>query len=223
MVRSIPRFLTCSMAVALLVGCADQLHRSSTEHAEATQVDEASALEIAPRGEPQTVYREQDATTAPNALRTGVVEADGHAHELPTIEVLRTARYQLVSTRAPLGQRQLLEQYVNVRVPSDVSTTVGDGIEYALRNTGYSLCHPNANPQRWLFSRPLPAIHYRLGPMPLREALQVLAGDAWELDVDPVRREVCFEQRGIRAAGTLGVAHSLVGTPGINTAEAGDE
>ncbi|RCV86901.1 PilL N-terminal domain-containing protein [Billgrantia montanilacus] len=223
MMRSIPRFLTCGMAVALLVGCVDQLHRSSTERAEATQVDEASALEIAPRGESQTVTGEHDVTTSPNALRTGVVETDGYAQELPAIEVLRTARYQLVATQAPLGQRQLLEQYVDVRVPQGVSTTVGDGIEYALRNTGYSLCHPEANHQRWLFSRPLPEIHYRLGPMPLREALQVLAGDAWELDVDPVRREVCYGQRDIRTAGTPGMAHPVVGTPVPDTAEAGDE
>ena len=41
---------------------------------------------------------------------------------------------------------------------------------------------------------PLPDAHRRLGPMPLRLALQTLAGPAWRLLEDPVYRLVAFER-----------------------------
>ncbi|PUB42728.1 conjugative transfer region protein (TIGR03748 family), partial [Pseudomonas sp. GV047] len=56
---------------------------------------------------------------------------------------------------------------------------------------------------RVLFTRPLPAAHYRLGPIPLRNALQVLAGPAWQLTTDEVSRSVCFEQQKTEAGVAL--------------------
>lgn len=201
MIPSLPRLLTCSVALALLAGCAhQQLDQSG---AETRTVDAATPLEISPLAESQAVTRERRVVTGPNPPRRGIVDPDVYDNDLIPVEVLRTGRYQLVTTRAPLGQRHLLEQVVNVRVPPSVLTTVGDGIRYTLQHTGFSLCEPTHVHQRWLFSRPLPATHYRLGPMPLREALQVLAGDAWELEADPVRRQVCYEQRDIRTVETV--------------------
>src|SRR5690554_2858497 len=81
-----------------------------------------------------------------------------------------------------------------------MTTTVEDALHHTLRHTGYSLCPAPGPAQRTLYRKPLPAAHYRLGPMPLREALQVLGGDAWELEVDPVAREVCYQVRDIRYA-----------------------
>jgi type IV pili sensor histidine kinase/response regulator len=46
-----------------------------------------------------------------------------------------------------------------------------------------------------LYALPLQAAHYRLGPLPLRDALQVLAGQTWKIQVDERSREVCFELR----------------------------
>lgn len=190
-----PFRLSCVVAsgltALLLVGC---VHQPVTPSVEAQDVDAASALVITPL--------ERRVVTGPNPPQRGIVSADVYDQDLLPVEVLRTGRYQLVSTRAPLGQRHLLEQTVDVRIPPSVSTTVGDGIRYTLQHTGYALCTPERDHQRWLFSRPLPAAHYRLGPMPLREALQVLAGDAWELEEDPVRRQVCYEQRDIRTVQT---------------------
>jgi type IV pili sensor histidine kinase/response regulator len=117
---------------------------------------------------------------------------------LPSVEVIRTGRYQLVATQASLGQRYLLEQTLDVRIPASMITTVEDALHHTLRHTGYSLCPAPGPAQRTLYRKPLPAAHYRLGPMPLREALQVLGGDAWELEVDPVAREVCYQVRDIR-------------------------
>jgi type IV pili sensor histidine kinase/response regulator len=48
---------------------------------------------------------------------------------------------------------------------------------------------------------PLPAAHYRLGPVLLRDALLTLAGPVWDLQVDDGERKVCFI-RSLREAHT---------------------
>jgi type IV pili sensor histidine kinase/response regulator len=63
-----------------------------------------------------------------------------------------------------------------------------------LQRSGYSLC-PISATVKVLFSRPLPAAHYQLGPLALDTALEVLAGPAWQLVADDVGRSVCFRQR----------------------------
>jgi len=75
-------------------------------------------------------------------------------------------------------------------------------LQYVLQRSGYSLC-PDAAAVKVLFTRPLPAAHYRLGPIPLRRALQVLAGPAWQLKTDEVGRSVCFEQQKTEAGVVL--------------------
>ncbi|TCV62202.1 PilL N-terminal domain-containing protein [Pseudomonas fluorescens] len=105
---------------------------------------------------------------------------------------LRYGRYTLVSTAPTTEQRDLLAQIIDINIPSNLSPSVQDALHYVLLRSGYSLCL-DAAPVKVLFSRPLPAAHYRLGPIPLRSALQVLAGSAWQLTVDDINRSVCFE------------------------------
>lgn len=114
------------------------------------------------------------------------------------VEVIRGGRYALVTANATLQQRHLLEQIVNVSIPASINPTVEDGLRYILQHTGYSLCAPQGDPQQLLYSRSLPAAHFRLGPMPLREALQVLAGSAFEVQADPIARVVCYQVRDQR-------------------------
>lgn len=105
---------------------------------------------------------------------------------------LRYGRYTLVSTDPTTEQRDLLAQIVDVSIPSHLNSSVQEAMHYVLLRSGYSLC-PAAEPVKILFTRPLPAAHYRLGPISLRSALQVLAGPAWQLTIDEVSRSVCFE------------------------------
>ena len=105
---------------------------------------------------------------------------------------LRYGRYTLVSTAPTTEQQDLLAQIIDVSIPSSLSPSVQDALHYVLLRSGYSLC-PDTSSITVLFSRPLPAAHYRLGPIPLRNALQVLAGPAWQLTVNDVNRSVCFE------------------------------
>jgi conjugative transfer region protein (TIGR03748 family) len=71
---------------------------------------------------------------------------------------------------------------------------VQDALQYILQRSGYSLCPVSAS-VKVLSTRPLPAVHYRLGPISLRRALQVLAGPVWQLTTDEVSRSVWFEQQ----------------------------
>lgn len=111
-----------------------------------------------------------------------------------TPEVVRYDRYLLVSTDPQAVQRDPLSQIIDVRIPSSVQPTVADAMRYALKQSGYSLCQTGpANGV--LYRQPLPAVQFQLGPMRLRTALQVLAGPAWELEVDDVQRVVCHSLR----------------------------
>ena len=115
---------------------------------------------------------------------------------------LRYGRYTLVSTEPTTEQRDLLAQIIDVSIPSSLNPSVQDALHYVLQRSGYALCPVTAS-VRVLFTRPLPAAHYRLGPISLRRALQVLAGPAWQLTTDEVSRSVCFEQQKTEAGVAL--------------------
>ncbi|WP_455883745.1 PFGI-1 class ICE element type IV pilus protein PilL2 [Pseudomonas putida] len=115
---------------------------------------------------------------------------------------LRYGRYTLVNTEPTTEQRDLLAQIIDVSIPSSLNPSVQDALQYVLQRSGYSLCPVTAS-MKVLFTRPLPAAHYRLGPIPLRRALHVLAGPAWQLTTDDVSRSVCFEQQKTEAGVAL--------------------
>ncbi|PWK09904.1 TcpQ domain-containing protein [Pantoea ananatis] len=110
-------------------------------------------------------------------------------------EVVRYDRYTLVSTRPADAQLDPLNQVVDITMPAQLVSTVGEGFRYLLLESGYSLCSATSAAFSELLSRPLPAVQRTIGPLKLSEALQVVAGPAWRLRVDEVNREVCFELR----------------------------
>ena len=103
-------------------------------------------------------------------------------------------RILLVSTDPQAAQRDPLSQIIDIRIPSSLHPTVADALRYALRPSGYSLC-ATGSANGVLYRQALPAVQYQLGPMRLRTALQVLAGPAWQLEVDDVQRVVCHSLR----------------------------
>ncbi|MFP1742899.1 pilus assembly protein PilL [Lonsdalea quercina] len=109
-------------------------------------------------------------------------------------EVVRYDRYLLVSTDPASVQRDPLSQIIDIRIPASVKPTVADALRYVLRQSGYSLC-ATGPANGVLYRQALPAVQYQLGPMRLRTALQVLAGPAWQLEVDDVQRVVCHSLR----------------------------
>lgn len=111
-----------------------------------------------------------------------------------TQAAIRADRYTFLSLRPAVEQKDLLSQVMDIRIPDNISPTVQDAMTYALRRSGYQLCSGKGDVAK-LFTHPLPASHFRLGPIPLRDALQLLAGPAWSLEVDELNRSVCFSTR----------------------------
>lgn len=109
-----------------------------------------------------------------------------------SIPVIRYGRYRLVEVVATTEQRALLSQIVDINIPLNTKnrTTVSQGIKYLLLNSGYSLCSSEAI--ETLSRLELPLAHYHLGPIRLKEALDVLVGNTWQMDVDDRERTVCF-------------------------------
>ncbi|HEE4993076.1 TPA: PilL N-terminal domain-containing protein [Klebsiella pneumoniae] len=106
------------------------------------------------------------------------------------VPVVRYGRYTLVELAPASAQQDLLLQVVDVAIPDTRTATVGDALRHVLLRSGYQLC--SVGEITAFNSLPLPASHYRLGPMLLRDALLTLAGPAWDLKVDDGARRVCF-------------------------------
>ncbi|WP_248746216.1 PilL N-terminal domain-containing protein [Pseudomonas sp. MWU12-2037] len=104
---------------------------------------------------------------------------------------MRRSRYTLIELRPDAAQQDLQRQVIDLRIPATADTNVGDALRYLLLRSGYRLCESDGAPAQ-LFALPLPAAHLRLGPLPLSEALQLLAGNAWRLSIDERNRQVCF-------------------------------
>ncbi|NRN30116.1 PilL N-terminal domain-containing protein [Photorhabdus heterorhabditis] len=109
-------------------------------------------------------------------------------------EVVHYGRYLLVSTDPTEVQRDPFSQLVDIQIPASQYPSVADAIRYALRQSGYALCAPDKR-NEILYRQPLPSVQYQLGPVRLRIALQVMAGPAWQLEVDEVQRVVCHHLR----------------------------
>ncbi len=107
-------------------------------------------------------------------------------------EVIHDGRYLLVDITPLMIQRRPLSQIIDITIPGKLSPTVGETINYLLSRSGYAFCQPDSQ-LRYLLSKPLPLAHYRLGPMHLSEALEILAGPAWQLAVDEANRTVCYK------------------------------
>lgn len=109
--------------------------------------------------------------------------------------VVRYGRYTLVSTLPDSGQRDLMAQIIDISIPANMHPNVRDAMQYVVDRSGYTLCSADTGHVNILYTRPLPAAQYKLGPMTLRNTLQVLAGPAWQVKVDEVNRQVCYVLR----------------------------
>ncbi|EGT3611407.1 conjugal transfer protein [Morganella morganii] len=130
-------------------------------------------------------------------------------------EVVRYDRYRLVDISPSQAQWYPLAQVVSLRIPDSVSSTVGDALRYVLGGSGYRLCTAGGQANA-LYSLPLPAVQNQLGPVRLSDALQVLGGPAWQVEVDEVQRVVCYSLRHgyqLPAPAVSGSVNAVVSTP----------
>lgn len=129
------------------------------------------------------------AQSVPQAISAPTAIAETHVPQR-----IPQGRYTLVSSEPPPEQQDLLAQLIDTRIPASLNPTVGEALRHLLQRTGYSLCAETGQTPT-LYGHALPAAHYQLGPLPLKQALQLLGGPAWQLSVDDTERRVCFELR----------------------------
>jgi conjugative transfer region protein (TIGR03748 family) len=133
---------------------------------------------------------------APGAAATGPAGQAGAGGLMPN--ELRLARYTTQSGSLDPQTGQPLAVVATVSFPRGQIRSVGDAVTHLLARTGYALV-PAAqldDSARRFLELPLPESHRRLGPYRVDEMLQVLLGDAWSLEVDPLQRSVRFQADG---------------------------
>jgi FimV-like protein len=115
------------------------------------------------------------------------------SHPVAASDAVQVGRYLTVAPIPTAEQLEPLSVIVNVRFPRSLQT-VGGALQHLLPPSGYQLADTrHADPQlAVLMTRPLPEVHRQIGPMTLQEALTTLAGEGWQLEVDPVHRLVSF-------------------------------
>ena len=108
---------------------------------------------------------------------------------------VQVGRYSLLSAEPTEAQTDLLGTTVRVHFPAQIQT-VGESVRYLLRRSGYRLAETEAlAPEtKGLLALALPTVHRQLGPMPLRRALETLAGATFHLVQDPEHRLIAFER-----------------------------
>lgn len=143
------------------------------------------------RSQSTAASNEVSAQRVPEQLKPDLYPDGAKATPEPVVEY---GRYTLVSTDPRADQKDLMSQIVDVNIPDTLNPNVQDSMSYVLKRSGYMLC-PGTGDINVLYTRPLPASQYHLGPMTLRNTLQVLAGPAWQVEVDEITRGVCFNQR----------------------------
>ncbi|MBA1201071.1 hypothetical protein G7009_04645 [Pseudomonas capeferrum] len=135
-------------------------------------------------------------------------EVAAPAQALEYVPVVRYGRYTLVELTPTAAQQDLLLQVVDVSIPSTLHASVGDALRHVLQRSGYQLC--SGGDTDALSSLPLPAAHYHLGPLQLRDALLTLSGPARALHVDHSTRSICFSQpHKVAAEATSAIADSV--------------
>ena len=107
---------------------------------------------------------------------------------------VQVGRYQSVRMRPDEIQVDLLSVVITRKLPEHVNT-VGQAVASLLDGSGYRLLSAKLaeSYRSHLFAMPLPQVQRQLGPLSLRQALELLGGPAFRLVIDPTYRLVSFE------------------------------
>ncbi|MFA0602702.1 hypothetical protein AB4586_24350, partial [Vibrio sp. 10N.222.49.E4] len=104
---------------------------------------------------------------------------------------VQTSRY-VIERSAGEQMTDILGVPIEARLPVMSKMSIKDGIEFLLSGSGVSLRPPTSYAETQLYAQPLPLGHTDMGHMSLRQALQVIGGQAFSLEEDVVRRNVGF-------------------------------
>ena len=125
------------------------------------------------------------------AGNTGTISAGISSDVTSEIQV---GRYQSAIMRPDENQVDLLSVVITRDLPEHVNT-VGQAVASLLDGSGYRLLSPKLaeSHRSHLFAMPLPQVQRQLGPLSLRQALELLGGPAHRLVIEPTYRLVSFE------------------------------
>lgn len=125
-------------------------------------------------------------------LFSSLTLADQPHSDLPK-ETLQTGRYTQVINAPIQAQADPLKVVVDTSIPKSIQTVEG-AVRFLLTRSGYRLADHSVMTQetQTLMELTLPDVHRKIGPITLDVALALLAGDAFELVVDPINRRVSF-------------------------------
>lgn len=105
---------------------------------------------------------------------------------------VKTSRYVIHSAVPAKQVRDVLSDEIDVNIPVMANMTVGDGMAFMLARTGILLRKPQSYAESQLYKQTLPLVQTDMGYVAVRQGLQVMAGSAWQLEEDIVKREVGF-------------------------------
>lgn len=110
---------------------------------------------------------------------------------------IKTDRYTLAVMEPTQSSVNPLYTAVTAAFATDV-ITIGEAVDEVLDGTGYRVrrnadqTHRGIYLDSILLNQPLPAAHRELGPLPLIEILQVIAGSSWTVKGSDLSRTVTF-------------------------------
>ncbi|AHF01394.1 hypothetical protein THIAE_06075 [Thiomicrospira aerophila AL3] len=106
----------------------------------------------------------------------------------------RIGRYTSATPGPAPYQTNLLSSVIHLTLPREINR-IGDAYTVLLSESGYRLSSEQDPNIHQLFNQPVPAVHRQIGPMQLIQALEVLAGEQWMININPVLRTISFELR----------------------------
>lgn len=86
-----------------------------------------------------------------------------------------------------------LNEIIAVKIPLEIST-IGDAMEHLLQGSGYQLAK---EVKQVLYQQAYPRVYRNIDGVELRIILKQLAGEPYQLVVDPVNRLISFRLQGI--------------------------
>ena len=117
------------------------------------------------------------------------------AFSINAANVTEVNRYATVNNKPLAAQINPLLAVQQVHFPQEVKT-VGQAITYWLQYSGFSLSKADKQPLslQAVMQQPLPQIDRHLGPLTVRDGLEILVGqDVFSLTQNPMLREVNFK------------------------------
>ena len=108
-------------------------------------------------------------------------------------QMVPESRYVSLSTEPTAAQWDVMQSVITVAIPKSAET-VGDALQHILKSYGYQLDDGDDDSLAFyvLLTRRVPEPHRNLGPITLRDALDVLGGASFEVIINPVLRTVGY-------------------------------